>query len=75
MYLCLYFLPLFQVQTVLVSLLVTVKFLQLLRQGSSSFTGFFLQTMVLLDLVGTEEEGVVFKSIKPFTHTHTDMTS
>lgn len=73
MYLCLHFLPLLQVQTVLVSLLVTVKFLQLLCQGSSSFTGFFLQTMVLLDLVGTEEQGVVFKSIKPFTHT--DMTS
>lgn len=50
MYLCLHFLPLLQVEAILVGLLVAVELLQLLCQCGSTFTGLLLQTMVLLDL-------------------------
>lgn len=41
-YLCLYFLPLLQVKAVLVSLLITVEFLQLLRQSGCTLAGLLL---------------------------------
>lgn len=46
----LHFLPLLQVQAVLVGLLVAVELLQLLGQSGSAFAGLLLQTVVLLDL-------------------------
>lgn len=56
-YLRLHFLPLLQVEAVLVGLLVAVELLQLLCQGGSTFTGLLLQTMVLLDLGGERNSG------------------
>ena len=49
-HLCLYFLPFFQIQPVLVSLLVSIELLQLLGQGSCSLAGFFFQPVIFLHL-------------------------
>ena len=54
-HLCLYFLPLFQIQPVLVSFLVSIKLLQLLSQGSCSLAGFFFQPVVFLHLLEIEK--------------------
>ena len=49
-YLCLHFLPLLQIQTVLVCLLVAVELLQLLGEGGGPLAGLLLQAVVLFDL-------------------------
>lgn len=58
-YLCLHFLPLLQVQAVLVSFLVTVELLQLLRQCGSTFASLLLQTVILFYLEGNDKVLVI----------------